>query len=113
MQNKLILQGIMVSILGLLFNGCWLNPYKEEFRCTRGPGEGMCGDMNSNYYKINRSINGQIESNVSDTVVITDLKTNENYTKEFDKKLEALWIKQQQNKENIEKNTVIIEDITK
>ncbi len=109
-MNNLFLRGAIILGISLCLNGCWLNPYKENFRCTMGPGQGLCGSMNSNYRTISDRMNRINNVDNNNTIIITDLGIVDN--NEYDKKLEALWIKQEENKNNIQKNTIILKDIT-
>ncbi len=109
-MNNLFIKGIVILSVFLFLNGCWLNPYKENFRCTMGMKQGLCGSMNSNYMTINDRMKHISNADSNNTIVITDLGIRDDNS-DYDRKLEALWIKQEENKNNIQKNTILLKDI--
>ena len=40
---------VLSCIAALLFSGCWLMPYNENFACNSDIGAGSCGMVRDNY----------------------------------------------------------------
>jgi len=82
-SSKLILSAITLSII---LSGCVsvFMPYKDEFKCNKGIGEGTCASMSENYKSIHE--------NKKEKEKIMVLDNNQSCKKcEID---DAIWLKQ-------------------
>lgn len=49
---------IYVFMIALIFSGCWMMPYKNDFSCNGDIGAGTCGMVRDNYnYEANKESN--------------------------------------------------------
>ncbi|CUU90055.1 Uncharacterised protein [Campylobacter hyointestinalis subsp. hyointestinalis] len=80
-----------MPVIALVFSGCgsWLMPYKEDFSCQLGAGEGYCGSVIENYNRVQQRSGGNIikENNSTFSPNIFDKSVDKDI-------LEAMWLKQ-------------------
>lgn len=104
---------ISLALLTSLFCGCSsiFMPYKDEFRCNKGIGEGTCSSMTENYKAIQENKVKKIDT-TDDTTTIKEQSANDieklnaasNSCKKCEDTTNAIWLKQRALEKKIEAN---------
>lgn len=92
------MQFLCVLATSLLLTGCgsWLMPYKDEFRCNKGIGDGICSSMTENYRVI------QLEENTKKQQANVEQNSTSG-CKLCEDMAEATWLKQRELEKKLER----------
>lgn len=109
----MIKQITTLALLSTLFCGCSsiFMPYKDEFRCNKGIGEGTCSSMSENYKAIQENKVKKIETSDETTTLkeksaddIEKLNAASNTCKKCEDSTNAIWLKQRALEKKMETN---------
>lgn len=109
----MIKQITTLALLSALFCGCSsiFMPYKDEFRCNKGIGEGTCSSMSENYKAIQENKIKKTDSNDESTTLkeksaddVEKLNAASNTCKKCEDTTNAVWLKQRALEKKMEAN---------